>query len=136
MAQSIDDLLTENTRPEGVVFEVVSKDGNLLRTLLPRLLVDIERLRSRYEDLPVVVVSHGKEQFALLSKQNEKEAGLQDLVRQMVNEKNIDVHVCGTHAERYGYLPEDFPEYVDVSAEGPATINDYRDLGYSVIRYR
>ena len=135
-ALGVDELITQNARPEGVVFEVVSRDDNLLRSLLPKLLLDIERLRKQYPDLPVVVVSHGKEQFALLSKQDSKEPGLHDLVRQMVKEKNIDVHVCGTHAERYGYLPEDFPEYVSVAAEGPATINDYRDLGYKVVRYR
>ncbi|MDH5485440.1 MAG: DsrE family protein [Gammaproteobacteria bacterium] len=136
MALGVDELLAENARPEGVVFEVVSKDPALLQVLLPRLQDDINRLRRHYPGLPLAVVSHGREQFALLSKDDGKKEGLHELVRQMVKQQGVEVHVCGTYAERYGYLPEDFPEYVDVSAEGPAQINDYRELGYRVVRYR
>ena len=45
----------------------------------------------------------------------------------------MDVHVCGTHAGWFDVLPEDFPDYVDVAAAGPAQVNDYRALDYVLI---
>ena len=55
------------------------------------------------------------------------------LARELVDSNGIEVHVCGTHAEWEGKTPEDFPDYVNVSAAGPAQINDYVALGYEVI---
>jgi sulfur relay (sulfurtransferase) complex TusBCD TusD component (DsrE family) len=54
-------------------------------------------------------------------------------VQQLVREEGVPVHVCGTHAEWRGVTAEQFPEYVDVAAAGPAQINDYRALGYALV---
>lgn len=129
----IEALLDEKEPPAGIVFEIVSGQHDLLDSLLPKLRGDIKRLRSHFPGLPIAIVSHGSEQFALTSKNRKKEQQTHDLVKQLVESNQVDVHVCGTHAEWYGVMPEDFPEYVDVSAAGPAQINDYEELGYQLI---
>jgi predicted ATPase len=30
-------------------------------------------------------------------------------------------------------MPEDFPDYINVSAAGPIQINDYEELGYELV---
>ena len=129
----LEDVLKAKEPPEGVVFEIVSDGHGFLEEVLPGLKENINRLRQRFPDLPVAIVTHGKEQFDLTTKNRETEAKTHKMVKKLVNEDGIDVHVCGTHAEWYGVMPEDFPDYIDVSAEGPAQINDYEAMGYDVI---
>jgi intracellular sulfur oxidation DsrE/DsrF family protein len=131
---TVDEVIAATQAPEGVVFEIVSSNDDLLRSLMPKVVKKIERLRKRFPDLPIAVVTHGTEQFALMSNHRAAEPRLHALVQTLVSEQHIDVHVCGTYAERHGFSPEDFPDYVNVSAEGPAQINDYRALGYVVIK--
>ena len=64
-AESVEVLLAAGEPPAGVVFDVSTGDDDALVGLLPRLKADIERLRARYPDLPVAIVTHGTEQFAL-----------------------------------------------------------------------
>ncbi len=97
------------------------------------LKADIERLRERFPDLPVAIVSHGTEQFSLTRENRKNTPELHEGIEQLVTDQDVDVHVCGTHAGWFGVLPEDFPDYVDVAAAGPATINDYRALDYVLI---
>lgn len=132
-AETVEQLLAAADEPEGVVFEVVSGDKGLLKSLLPSIIKDIQRLRQRYPELPVAVVTHGSEQFALLNKNRDKSAETHSLVKQLISQHQIEVHVCGTYAGWKGYDEEDFPDYVDVAAAGPVQINDYVKLGYSVI---
>jgi len=129
----VDRLLAGQEAPVGVVFEIVSGDDDLLRTLLPELRRDIDRLRARFPDLPIAVVTHGSEQFALLAREREGQPETHALVEELVNSAQVDVHVCGTHAAWEGHAPEEFPDYVDVSPAGPAQINDYLNLGYERI---
>ena len=56
-------------------------------------------------------------------------------VRSLTGERDIEVHVCGTHASWRDNTPEDFPDYVDVAVAAPAKVNDYRALGYIVILF-
>lgn len=133
LANSVKDVLALENKPAGVVFEIVSGDPQLLDELIPELKKDIEKLRQRFPNLPVAIVAHGREQFGLMSKYRSKESIAHNMVEEMVNKNKVDVHVCGTHAEWYGVTPEDFPDYVDVSAVGPVQINDYVDLGYELI---
>jgi len=133
LATDMATLLTEKQAPEGVVFEIVSDEDDLLEELLPAIKSHIEKLRTRFPDIPIAIVSHGKEQFALTSKNSTSDKQTHTLVKQLVKSNDIDVHVCGTHASWYGITPEDFPEYVDVTTAGPAQINDYEEIGYEVI---
>ena len=132
-AESVEALLAAEEAPAGVVFDVSTGDEDALVELLPRLKADIERLRNRYPDLPVAIVTHGTEQFALTRDNRDSNPGLHAITEELVTDRDVDVHVCGTHAGWFDVLPEDFPDYVDVSATGPAQINDYRALDYVLI---
>ena len=129
----VDELLAADEAPAGVVFEIVEGAEDALAWALPRVQAYSEQLRSRFPGLSIVVVTHGREQFALLSREADGAlAGIHDEARGL-GDADIDLHVCGAHAGWYGHSPEDFPSYVDVSPSGPAQINDYRNLGFQVI---
>ena len=132
-ADDIEALLAAEEAPAGIVFEIVSGDADTLGKLLAGVRADIERLRARFPGLPVAVVSHGEEQFALTTENLADDPGLDAIARDMVAGEDVDLHVCGTYAGWFGIDPEAFPDYVDVAAAGPAQINDYRALGYVLI---
>jgi intracellular sulfur oxidation DsrE/DsrF family protein len=125
-------LLARDMAPEGVVFEIVSADGDYLETTLPLAQDAARRLRDRFPGLDVVVVTHGREQFALLSSAADESPQVHAKVRSLLDE-DVRVHVCGTHASWYGHTPRDFPDYIDVAEAAPAQINDYRTLGYELV---
>lgn len=133
VASDVITLLEQKQAPDGVVFEIVSDDEDLLKELLPTLKKDIEKLRKRFPGLPIAVVTHGKEQFSLTTANSKTEQTTHSLVKELVKSNDIDFHVCETHASWYGVTPEDFPDYVDVSAAGPAKINDYEEMGYELV---
>ena len=128
-AATLDEILAMSEEPTGIVVEVLESGPDDLEEIIPAIQAAVRQLRKRFPDLPVAVVSHGYEQFALTKKNikryPELETGIKDLV-----DGEIDVHVCGTHASWYGITPEEYPEYINVSATGPAQINDYMNLGY------
>jgi len=132
-SSDLDTVLAKKQAPPGIVFEIVSDDPGLLGELLPSVKTDIKKLRDRFPGLPIAIVTHGLEQFDPSSKNSSKEKKTHDLVQELVTANEVDVHVCGTHASWYGVMPEDFPDYVDVSPAGPAQINDYEALGYEII---
>ncbi len=133
----IDHILRLDDPPTGVVFEIVSSDRELLSWAIPQVRLDAERLRARFPGLPVAVVSHGREEFALMSKNAEgKFSKLHLDVKKLTQQENIPVHVCGTHASWKGVTPEEFPDYVDVAPAGPVQINNYHELGYVVVRLK
>jgi len=116
-----------------VVFEIVEGDEDALAGLLPRLRQAIAQLRQRFPEIELAVVSHGGEQFALQSQYREQYHSIHQGV-QSLSEDHVPVHVCGAHAGWYGVSPEDFPDYVDVAPSGPAQINQYVELGYTLVR--
>lgn len=128
----VEELLAADTPPDGIVFEIVEGDEEALATLLPRLNEIIERLRDRFPDIDLAIVSHGGEQFALQHKYRHEYAPIHTEVKSLVDD-SVPVHVCGTHAGWYGVTPEDFPGYVDVSPSGPAQIRQYEALGFTKI---
>ena len=125
-------LLARDAAPAGVVFEIVSGDADYLETTLPVAHDAARRLRERFPRLDVVIVTHGREQFALLSREADASPQVHAKVRSLVAD-DVKVHVCGTYAGWRGHTPEDFPAYVDVAEAGPAQINDYRALGYELV---
>jgi intracellular sulfur oxidation DsrE/DsrF family protein len=130
----VDRLLSTDETPVGVVFEIVEGDDDALAWALPLVRQYSERLRARFAELPIAVVTHGAEQFALLEKEADGALASIHADARDLRETAVDLHVCGAHAGWYGHLPEDYPSYVDVSPSGPAQINDYRNLGFEVIR--
>jgi len=129
----VDRLLKAEETPVGVVFEIVEGEEDALHWALPEVARLSAQLRKRFPELPIAVVTHGREQFGLLANEAEGPlAPIHDKAQQLQGE-GIDLHVCGVHAGWDGYAPEDFPAYVDVSASGPAQIRDYRNLGFVLI---
>ena len=134
LAQEIDldPLLNARTPPEGVVFEIVTGDEDALEWAPPQVKRAIDRLRQRFPELPIAVVTHGEEMFALETSVRDSYTEVHDTVRSLLAD-DITVHACGTFAGWRGLAEEHFPEYVNLSAAGPAQVNDYRALGYTVI---
>jgi len=133
--KAVQDVLNMKEEPDGVVFEIATGRDGGLKWALPQVQDYIKQLRKRFPNMHVAVVTHGREQFALQKNKKKKNAKVHSLTEQLVAD-GVALHVCGTHAEWRGVTEEDFPEYVDVSATGPAQINDYRSLGYILIEVK
>ncbi len=119
--------------PVGVVFEVIDGEEDALSWALADIRKYAKILKKAFTNINIAVVSHGSEQFALMKKNDKKYASIHKQVKQLVNKDEIPVHVCGTHASWYREDEESFPDYVDVAPVGPAQINDYVNLGYTLV---
>ena len=58
-SSDVNTLLSEKEAPPGVVFEIVSDEPDLLARLMPAVKKDIKKLRDRFPDLPIAIVTHG-----------------------------------------------------------------------------
>lgn len=125
-------LLQETSPPDGVVFEVITTEEGL-RWAVPQIVRYSQQLRERFPALPIAVVSHGREEFALQRSRQTEFPEVHLAVESLSREQGIPVHVCGTHAGWKGVTPEEFPDYVNVAPVGPAQIRDYLELGYRLI---
>ncbi len=135
-AQDIDAILAREKGPLGVVFEIAQSQESALQWAAPQIKAYAQRLRERFPNLKISVVTHGKEEFALLASNAEQYGSVHSAMRELVNDQDIPVHVCGTHASWFDKHPEDFPDYIDVAPSGPAQIQSYRDLGYLLVVLR
>jgi len=131
----VDHILALDKAPPGVVFEVVTGDPGALNSVIPRVSRYAERLRARFPDLPVAVMTHGSEQFSLLASEQGSYSDLHAQVRALSGEGDVDVHVCGNHASWRNNTAEDFPDYVDVASAASAKMREYRGLGYIVVLF-
>lgn len=126
-------LTAQSKPPPGVVFEIVSANEAELERAIPRVSRHARELRKRFPKLPIAVVTHGREMFALQTdRRTEREAvhsGVESLKKD-----DIPVHVCETYAGMRGLSAEAFPSYVDVAPSGPSQIKSYLELGYVLIR--
>lgn len=132
---TVDDLLARKPAPTGVVFEVVSRDEEALRWALPQIRRDTVRLRARFPDIDIAIVTHGNEQFALTRDKAEENAALHTDVRALA-QADVPLHVCETNAARRQVAPEDFPPHVQVTAAGPVQVKNYTELGYERVLLR
>ena len=129
--QQIRTVLNMSTPPEGIVFEILA-DEDGLEWAIPRIQQYAHQLREKFPQLAIAVVSHGREQFALQTQYQNENRQIHSQVKSLLGNQ-VQLHVCGTYAEWKGVSPEDFPDYVDVAAEGPAQIKSYMELGYMLI---
>jgi len=129
---SLNDILNLKNQPAGVIIEIVTGDEENLEWALPRAKEYIQQLRKKFPELPLAIVSHGSEQFALTKDNQQENKEIHQLVKSLGND-DIPVHVCETYAGWRGLSTEDFPDYVNVAAAGPAQVNDYIALGYELI---
>jgi intracellular sulfur oxidation DsrE/DsrF family protein len=132
--KQIEDILSLKEAPAGIVFEIVTGATNSLEWALPEIQGYIKELRTHFPKLDIAIVTHGDEQFALKATNDKKYKKIHSLTQQLVQKDHVPLHVCGTYASWKNVTEEEFPDYVDVTAAGPATINDYVALGYILIK--
>jgi intracellular sulfur oxidation DsrE/DsrF family protein len=123
-------LLTRPVAPHGVVFEIVDRDPSALEVALPWVKQAAQRLKARYPALPMALVTHGQEMFALQNGKRDSNPAVHQMAESLSRDDGIPVHVCGTYAGWRGLAPEDFPAYVDVAPAGPTQIRNYEALDY------
>lgn len=126
-------IINKGEAPEGVVFEIVSGDPEGLRWALPEAKKAVEKLRAKFPGIEIAVVTHGREQFALQKKNKDRFKKVHSLTESLVKDSGVNLHVCGTYAEWHNVTAEEFADYADVAAAGPAQINDYVKLGFTKI---
>jgi len=126
----VDGVLARTAAPPGIVFEIVDRDPRALELALPWVSQAAQRLKARFPGLPMALVTHGQEMFALQRGSQESNAAIHRLAERLSRDDGIPVHVCGTYAGRRGLAPEDFPDYIDFAAAGPTQIRDYEALDW------
>ena len=130
--QKIEQLLAQQDAPFGVVFEIVEGDGDALKWAIPAVNKYVKQLQKRFPDIGLAVVSHGSEQFGLLTSKQKQHNDVHKTVQSLVA-SDVPIHVCGTHASWRGKDANDFPDYVSVSPAGPTEISNYEEMGYVLI---
>lgn len=126
---TLEDLLARPEAPPGVVFEIVDRDPHALDVALPWVKQAAQRLQARFSGLPMALVTHGQEMFALRNT-TRTDTGIHQIAESLSRDDGVTVHVCETYAATRGLAPEDFPAYIDVAPEGPAQIRNYEALDY------
>lgn len=128
-------LVNAKQPPPGVVFEVVEGNSQAWETIVTQISDFVARLRQASPNMKFAVVSHGREEFALLSENQTKQPRLHAAIKRWVAD-DVPVHVCATHASWENKNESDFAEYVDVVEAGPVQIREYQRQGYALVRVR
>ena len=136
LSNTVDALLAQDKAPAGVVFEIVERDGQALEWAVPLVAQEAKRLRQKFPNLDIAVVTHGQEMFALQASQKKAHRQIHSEVEQLVKTDKVAVHVCGTHASWRNLDKEHFVDFVDFGPSAPSQLNNYRDLGFVVVRLR
>ena len=127
---TLDELLARPVAPAGVVFEIVDRDPGALEVALPWVKQAAQRLKARHPGLPMALVTHGQEMFALQTGKRAGNPAIHQIAESLSRDDGIPVHVCETYAGWRGVTPEDFPAYIDVAPSGPSQIRNYEALDY------
>jgi intracellular sulfur oxidation DsrE/DsrF family protein len=127
---TLDELLARPSAPPGVVFEIVDRDSGALELALPWVKDAATRLKARHPGVPIALVTHGQEMFALQASQRAGNPKIHQLAESLSRDQGIPVHVCETYAGWRGLAPEHFPAYIDVAPSGPSQIRNYEALDY------
>lgn len=127
------DEISRSERPEGVVFLVMEQDEEALKWVLPRVFHYTRLLRDKWQALPIVVLSHGDEMFALTEGYQALYPELHRELRKLVEEHNVLFQVCGSYAAMSDVAASAFPSYVDVVPFAPAEIENYRVLDFRMV---
>ncbi|MBT9568992.1 MAG: DsrE family protein [Thiobacillus sp.] len=126
---TLESLLAQPTAPPGVVFEIVDRDPNALQLALPWVQQASQKLKARFPKVPMALVTHGQEMFALQSSKRADAPAVHQLAESL-SKDGIPVHVCETYAGWRGIGAENFPSYIDVAPAGPTQIRNYEALDY------
>jgi len=132
-ADKIAEILTLDKTPDGIVFELIgSGDGEYLPNALKKVEAFKQQLHKKFPKLDIAVVSHGAEQFGLTTDKQQANKESHTRVKRLVA-ADIPVHICETHAGWRDKAPEDFPNYISPSPQGPAQIRQYQELGFILV---
>ncbi|MBI1425658.1 MAG: hypothetical protein GC149_19695 [Gammaproteobacteria bacterium] len=126
-------VLSSGTPPAGVVFEIVGGDADSLHAAIGRTQTYRDQLRAKFPALQFEVITHGMEQFSLMKDKTEQYVALHRQVRSLARDQNTPLMVCGAFADMNGVSKNDFPDFVTVTDQAPAAIEDYRYRGFTVI---
>lgn len=126
---TLDELLARPEAPHGVVFEIVDRDPRALDVALPWVKQAAQRLKARFPALPMALVTHGQEMFALQTGERAGNPAVHQIAENLSRD-GIPVHVCETYAGWRGVGAENFPAYIDVAPAGPTQIRNYEALDY------
>ena len=126
---TLDQLLARAVAPHGVVFEIVDRDPRALDVALPWVKQASQRLQKRFPNMPMALVTHGQEMFALQEGGRTDNPGVHQIAESLSRD-GIPVHVCETYAGWRGIGAESFPKYIDVAPAGPTQIKNYEALDY------
>ena len=125
-------IVAAGERPDGVVFELAAWGDDSWDWAAPMLQKLVGQLREAYPGLEIAIVSHGFELFDLSHRSGKRDRSSIKLLEQIADD-GVDVHVCGNFAGTRFFEPEDFFEFVDVAASGPAQLEDYVRLGFTLV---
>lgn len=129
----IEQILSLNNPPVGVVFEIASDDDQGLKWAIPLVQSYTKQLREKFPQLKLAVVFHGEEQFQLTKDSIQYFPAAHKQVKSLILDQGIDIHVCGNYAASSGFKEDDFVDYIDVADRGPAKINAYENAGYELL---
>ena len=130
---AVDRLLQSDNTPEGVVFELIENDKKTWEWAAPMLKELRDQLKEKYPNIEIAIVSHGREQFQLIKQRGIRQKEEISILENLVQKKDVDLHVCGTHSSWYDIPESNYIDIVDVAVSGPAKINDYINLDYQLI---
>ena len=128
----VEGIVESGKRPDGVVFELAAWGDDSWDWAAPMLQAQVARLRQAVPGLEIALVSHGFELFDLSYRSGKAEQASIRLLESIADD-GIDIHICGNFAATRFYQPEDFFDFVDVAASGPAQLEDYQKLGFTLI---
>ena len=129
----IEQILLSSKPPVGVVFEIASDDDEGLKWALPLVQSHAKQLREKFPGIELAMVFHGEEQFQLTKDSSQYFPDAHKQVKSLIKDQGVDVHVCGNYAASFGVEEDDFVDYIDVAARGPAQVNAYENAGYVVL---
>ena len=96
---------------------------------LPWVKQAAQRLKARFPALPMALVTHGQEMFALQTGERAGNPAVHQITENLSRD-GIPVHVCETYAGWRGVGAENFPAYIDVAPAGRTQIRNYEALDY------
>lgn len=129
----LQEILAASKAPTGVVFEIASGDDEALNWAIPLVRSYSKRLRSRFPEIKLAIVSHGDELFQLTENGRRSYPDTHKQVQSLIKNQDVEVHVCGNTAASAGVDEDKFVDFVDVATTGPAQMSAYKRAGYEVL---
>jgi len=131
-SKNVDVLLASETDLFGVVFDIDEWDDSALTWAIPMIEQYVPKLKARFPQIKIAVVSHGDEEFALMIRAKRRYAALHQAIKSLV-ETDIQFNVCAGHALMNGQSERGFVDFVTPVPAGVVAVAEYKKLGYVYI---